>query len=452
MIRRIKNILKTYPVITGIAGIVLLMAFIVLFWYRSRLQEISPTVITEELSREQNAEKLEKPEEAVVYILEALKNKDIDQAMRVFPIDEICLNIKVSKIINKNNEFSVDTAIAPSGEEVTYFPLSSAELTGKYAARYEELSEELEEIKDFQIEEVEFVEPKKQLEADYQLSMMEECEIFGANAFCEMRAYLTEGKKQYKVSFTLISYDDYWKIFQLGSKLDGSMEKIYTTEGADDSRNISDASKKLEKELTARINKESDKTNQKISKKKLQEQTNLLNEGKCLLPANYFVVNAIYGENPEQLMKMFVKYTQKKDLTAVLAMGSSSNEQKSLQNTSIQSLEQQGEFAERLKYFYLSLFMDDVDKQQSLQELGMNGTEIVEKLGCQYLFYLELKEMFPREENEYDVYFKYEGEYLKYQFTFAESEEGWQIQDIKNADRLTEKKYMQQIEELKEEK
>lgn len=92
MISRLKKLLIKYPIIVGIMCILALMGGIVCYWYYSRTQEIVPTVIPQELSREQNIESLILPEDAVEYFVNAVINEDLDQAMRVFPIDELCLN------------------------------------------------------------------------------------------------------------------------------------------------------------------------------------------------------------------------------------------------------------------------------------------------------------------------------------------------------------------------
>ena len=116
MLDRLRKLLTKNPIIIGVMCILALMGGIVCYWYYSRSQEIVPTVITQELSREQNLDKLTSPEDAVEYFVKTLINKDIDQAMRVFPIDELCLNQNFKDILEEQNTFSLEFPIAPSLE------------------------------------------------------------------------------------------------------------------------------------------------------------------------------------------------------------------------------------------------------------------------------------------------------------------------------------------------
>jgi hypothetical protein len=53
--------------------------------------------------------------------------------------------------------------------------------------------------------------------------------------------------------------------------------------------------------------------------------------------------------------------------------------------------------------------------------------------------------MIPVSEDEYLIYFKYEGSYYRYTFCFTESDQGWQIRDIKDMVLLDEEAYNQEV-------
>ena len=74
--------------------------------------------------------------------------------------------------------------------------------------------------------------------------------------------------------------------------------------------------------------------------------------------------------------------------------------------------------------------------------------ELLEAFEPRFFFYLEMREMVPLAENKYCIYFKYEGEYYSFIFEFSEYDNGWQIKSISNAERLTEKQYNSEIQDL----
>lgn len=442
MLDRLRKLLTKNPIIIGVMCILALMGGIVCYWYYSRSQEIVPTVITQELSREQNLDKLTSPEDAVEYFVKTLINKDIDQAMRVFPIDELCLNQNFKDILEEQNTFSLEFPIAPSLEYRDYFPIASAELTGLYAHMYNEAIDTIGEIENIALKEIEFISPDMQLDSKFQADMLKNCETYGADAFCHMKAILSSKDKTVNIPLTIVNYDGYWKIFRVGSEL---QEQITY----DSSDNVNDAmSVKLEKQLKKIVNRESDQIDEEENAYSQEEQKSL-ESGNALLPPNYFVTNAVYGESPEHLMKIFVRYIQKQDLTSVLTLGNVGESPRNLENTTAELLENQAAFAKELKCFYYSILLEeDIDQSSSLEKIGVTGVELLEALEPRFFFYLEMREMVPLAENKYCIYFKYEGEYYSFIFEFSEYDNGWQIKSISNAERLTEKQYNSEIQDL----
>lgn len=442
MVSKMKKLLKKYPIIIGLAGITILIAYVVSYWYLARRNEIIPTVITRNLEREQNIEGLHKPESAVQYLVQALNNNDIDQAMRIFPIDEICLQSQSADIISKKNEFYVDTILAPAREYRDYFALSSSELTGKYAELYKNLQKEIAKFNLVEIKIIDYIHPELQLQSQYQLEMLQKCEMYGANALCEMGAVLQLDGNDYILKVTLVNYYGYWKVMWT------DLEFI---EREESSEMKSEQSKELEDSLNDKI--EDEQSTKEVKKQNDKQAVEMIKQGNALLPPNYFVANAVYETTPQKVLKKFVRYIQKKDLLTALTLGNPEGSLKNLEETSVELLIDQGKFAKKVKYFYYSFLMEyDVNNAQILSELGINGSQVIDKLNPGNFFYLELKEIIPVSDNEYDVFFKYEGEYFRFRFVFADLEQGWQISDIKDAARYSEKEYYKIVRELGEDK
>lgn len=445
MISRLKKLLIKYPIIVGIMCILALMGGIVCYWYYSRTQEIVPTVIPQELSREQNIESLILPEDAVEYFVNAVINEDLDQAMRVFPIDELCLNQNFADLADTEDSFSLDFPIAPSLNYRNYFPIASAELTGRYANMYNEIVEIIGNTEEVVLETIDFILPEQQLEPDFQLEMLQMCEKYGADAFCYMEAMLSQEGKTINIPFTVVNYDGYWKIFRLGSDLEE--QTTYSSQEKQDEV----LSERLKDYLEEIVNGTQDTNSQDEEKDEehySEEEEKLLENGDALLPPNYFVTNAVYEESPEELMRTFVRYIQKQDLTSVLTLGNVGAEERNLESTTVELLEGQAGFAERLKYFYYSFLLEeDLEKTYSLEQLKLTGQELLDQLSPQFFFYLDMREMIPLEDNQYRIYFRYESEYYSFIFEFSEYENGWQIKDIRNAEKLTEQQYNKEIQD-----
>lgn len=310
MLNKGKKILKKYPVFIGIFGIMFLMVGLAAYWYHDRMREIVPTVETEDLKREENIERLEKPEQAIKYLIGAIKNQDVDQAMRVFPIDELCLGTNSDKIVEERKEFYSGMLEAPAKEDAAYLPLASSEYTAKYLSVYEKILKSIPGIQEAEIKKIEYMKPEQQLSSEYQIEIEEKCEIYEANAFCDMEVFIEAGMQRYRIPITLVNYDGYWKIFAINGDGNVNDKEVFLFTGE-----ISDVpnadSEKLEKKLQRKI--ENKEKKEKSEEKKREKNTDiLLDEGNGMLPANYVIVNRTFAQNPEMVMKTFIRYTQKK--------------------------------------------------------------------------------------------------------------------------------------------
>ena len=82
-----------------------------------------------------------------------------------------------------------------------------------------------------------------------------------------------------------------------------------------------------------------------------------------------------------------------------------------------------------------------------MEQLKLTGQELLDQLSPQFFFYLDMREMIPSGDGEYRIYFRYESEYYSFIFEFSEYENGWQIKDIRNAEKLTEQQYNKEVQD-----
>lgn len=444
MVSKIKKLLVKYPVIIGYLSICALMGIIVCYWYYSRHKEITATVVPPELERESNLEMLDTPEEAAEYFIYALKNEDIDQFMRIFPVDELCLKRNFSQITNLKEALSINMP-APAREYRDYFPLTSNEITGIYTDMFLSVVDEMENISEAEVEKIRYIAPEEQLKTDFQLQMLEQSETYGAEAFCDMETLVKIEGETWSIPLTLANFDGYWKVFRVGSSFQENIER----EAASDIESNSRAEKELEKKLEELVKKNEKKADKEDDGDRKGDTRKLIESGEAFLPPNYVVTNAVYGESPEKVMRLFTRYLQKKDLAAVLTLGNTGTKERVLEKVTSEVLREQRDFAQIIKSFCYFFFIEENTQEElTLQELEMTGQELLSRLDPQFFFYLEMKEMVQINTNEYEIYFRYENNYYKFNFEFLDFSQGWQIKNIKAEKKMTEKEYQKEIQKL----
>lgn len=423
MLIKSKRFLNKYPILIGIIGILILGSFSFYQYEIYNKNQIETQVKTEQYQREKNIKRIKTPAEAVYYFLKAIENEDLDQALRIFPISEISQTTKVVNLIKKNKMFYCDLSPAPTLNYRSYFPLASAEISGNYAKLYERFKASFQRLQDVNLYKIVYEELDED-ESNHYLTLADD---IGAVKLRKIWAYFNNGDEAYKILFIAVKYKQYWKIYDI----DTEIKQISCDE--------------LEEDPYIRP----ENLNLKKAAETISDATkDIIDSGKGMLTANYTWSNATYGETPEALMDDFICYTQKNNIDALLTFGNAGNTERNLEQIDEEQLINRGKFAEALKYFYFSLLLGrDADEKVMIKDESTAANEVLESLNPQYFFYLELVAMKEKSDNVYYIYFKYEGDYYRFNFDFIKFNQGWQIHNIDNMKSLTYEEYEMELKE-----
>lgn len=434
--KKIGKFLKENPVVCGVAGSFLVVGIMAAYQFVESHTTVDPKYITQELAQAETQAVVNDPKVVAGYLVEAVKDQDLDKALRGMAIDESILNNSLANLINEAGEFYTEMEIAPSGSYSTYNELAVAELAGEYAANLENLMAQLKEVGEFQVEEICYVDPKQQMEPEKLSGSSKILENWGGDCLTEMMVRISCEEEDYLLGLTMAHYKDSWKVLSLGSALTDTTEEAPMR-------------KTTEEEFTALKGtmKEKDYKEQ-LQKKNLDntlfEDTGLTDEDieEMRLPANYFVLNPLREDTAESTIEAFVRSIQKEDMGRALAycMGESPEE---VEHTSAEILKKQEEIAEMVKRFCYGFLGDDYSEDEaSLQIIGKSGRKIVQELDPKYFMYFDLTESVllqdAGKEQQYAVLFWYAGETYVVGMTLEESDGGWYIRSLSSEDMGTE--------------
>lgn len=418
---KIKIFLKNYPVLMGLL-LFIILALIILVYKKNQENEIfDPQFISEDLQRKDTLEGFADPGELIKYLSAAAKEKDEDKFLRGCAIDELSLQMDVTKLINYEGTFSIHTPM-PARAYRTYFPIASSELTESYNNTYAIIKEHLGGT----LVEIGYVRPEDQLKDNYKITMQEQAEIIGADAICEVYGLYEKDGQNYLMGFTLVQYYGYWKMLSATSKLagigeEGNIESDETRiSQLKDSQN---EGKQLNKYLQSFVDEDTEIQEEKYT------------EG-ALLPANYFWVAPKYEQTAQETIEKFILYIQKADISSAMSFGSRLDEflnQENPDNSEV--LKEQGIFAGQIKNLYLGLLEIKAGEGNiSLEELGMTADKLISELTPQDIHYMELvgtKEVESKDDQaEILAVLKYSGKYYLAGFTLRHSEKGWYIESL----------------------
>ena len=434
--KKIGKFLKENPVVCGVAGSFLVVGIMAVYQFVESHTTVEPKYITQELAQAETQAVVNDPKAVAGYLVEAVKKQDLDKALRGMAIDESILNISLANLINEAGEFYTEMEIVPSGNYSTYNELAAAELTGEYAVDLKNLMDQFEKTEDMQVEEICYVDPKKQLEPEQLSDDSKTLEQWGGDCLTEMMVRLSGGDEEYLLGLTMVHYKDSWKVFSLGAELTGTTEETPVR-------------KTTEEEFTALKGTMKEKEYEKQLQKKnldsvLFEESKMTKEDieKMRLPANYFVLNPLREDTAESTIEAFVRSIQKEDMGRALAycMGGSPEE---LEHTNTEILQKQEEIAEMVKRFCYGFLGDDYSEEEtSLQTIGKSGKKIVQELDPKYFMYFDLTESMllqdDGEEQQYAVLFWYAGETYVVGMTLEESDGGWYIKSLSSENLETE--------------
>ena len=418
---KIIKCLKNCPVFIGSILLVILILAILIYRKNQENERFDPQFISEDLQRENTLDGFADPRELIKYLSAAVEEKDEDKFLRGCAIDELSLQMDVTKLINYEGTFSIHIPM-PAKAYRTYFPITSCEITNYYNHIYEIIKNQL----DGSIVEVDYIRPVDQLKGDYKITMQEQAEIIGADAICEVYGLYRKDGHNYLIGFTLGQYYGYWKMLSATSELAGIGEEGNTE--SDETRieqlkGSENEGNKLTKYLQGFADEDA----------KIQEE--IYTEG-GLLPANYFWVAPNYGQTAQETVEKFILYIQKDDISSAMSFGSRLDEFLNQENTdNSKILKEQGIFAGQIKNLYLGLLGVKADEDNiSLEELGMTADKLVSKLTPQDIHYMELvgtKEVESKDDQaEILAVLKYSAKYYLAGFTLKHTENGWYIDSL----------------------
>ena len=434
--KKIGKFLKENPVVCGVAGSFLVVGIMAAYQFVESHTTVDPKYITQELAQAETQAVINDPKVVAGYLVEAVKEQDLDKALRGMAIDESILNISLANLINEAGEFYTEMEIAPSGSYSNYNELAAAELAGEYTANLENLTAQLKEAGEFQVEEICYVDPKQQLEPEKLSGNSKILENWGGDCLTELMVWISCEEEDYLLGLTMAHYGDSWKVLTLGSALTDTTAEAPMR-------------KTTEEEFAALKGTMKEKDYKKQLQKKnldstLFEDTGLTDEDieEMRLPANYFVLNPLREDTAESTIEAFVRSIQKVDMGRALAycMDESPEE---LEHTNVEVLQKQEEIAEMVKRFCYGFLGDDYNEEEaSLQIIGKSGRKIVQELDTKYFMYFDLTESVllqdDGKEQQYAVLFWYAGETYVVGMTLEEGGGGWYIRSLSSEDLGTE--------------
>ena len=279
-----KKMEKKWPfVFNGIVIFCLILLILGMRW-QAKKEESEVLNVTESLQKESEITSFSEEEEAVLYMLSALKKNDLDMALRGCAIDETALQINFVKTAEELPGMQLIDLPAPTSDYSYYFPLTSAEMTKAYIEQFEELSTEIPEIETLEVLEIA---EKKEKEREEQLA-----ECLAAQEVSELEIYVKCGEQSYRLGFTAVRYEKNWKIHSLKEGL------LYETD------------------IPACVQME-----------EMREAKKTYVLPNQLTGANYFQAMPISEKTPQRAVEQFIYAIEKGDLTRALAFATTESSQ-----------------------------------------------------------------------------------------------------------------------------
>lgn len=248
---------------------------------------------TEEMLREQTDELLEDPLLTAEYFINAVIEKDLDKALRGCAIDERCLNNNYKEIMEQKEQNEVDVDIAPSVEDIYYYPVNSSIFTDEYVNQISVLMDSIGQ-KEMKVRNVNYAKTSKMTLQKYEEDK-DMRDAWGMESVEEMLIELEDATgKDYMVALRIAKYDDGWKIFEIGSK---ELDLTYQNP-------IKEVDEKVYLEF---IDKEKNK--KKKDSKKIEE---------IVLPLNYSMISQKEEKSINKVVEEFTACMQRKDLQGAM--------------------------------------------------------------------------------------------------------------------------------------
>ena len=290
-----KKMEKKWPfVFNGIVIFCLILLILGMRW-QAKKEESEVLNVTESLQKESEITSFSEEEEAVLYMLSALKKNDLDMALRGCAIDETALQINFVKTAEELPGMQLIDLPAPTSDYSYYFPLTSAEMTKAYIEQFEELSTEIPEIETLEVLEIA---EKKEKEREEQLA-----ECLAAQEVSELEIYVKCGEQSYRLGFTAVRYEKNWKIHSLK---EGLLFQAMPISEKTPQRAVEQFIYAIEKgDLTRALAFATTESSQDTSPELLKKQGEYAKELKTMLYGFLGTEDArLYGKSEEQLNKL----------------------------------------------------------------------------------------------------------------------------------------------------
>ena len=151
-----------------------------------------------------------------------------------------------------------------------------------------------------------------------------------------------------------------------------------------------------------------------------------------LFSPNYFILNSLKEDTPEQVIEKFIVCIERKDLTSAMAYCMPENVTAD-DKTTIDLIKKQEKIAKELKRFCYGFLGYDYQNEEKLDQIGKSGSKIIDGLDPKYFMYFDWSDIIlvDQQENlrEYIVGCHYEGEKYISGFTLV-NQDGWHIQSL----------------------
>lgn len=419
---------KKSPVLIGLALIAILMGGLLFQKYWAQSQAGESTIIPEDLAREGTIEQFQNPEDLIEYTVAALGNQDMDLVLRACAIDERLLANPFVSTLNEEEKFGYDMVLPPSAEYEEYRPLSSAELTRYYIDQYYNFQEQSKDLSGVKLKKVGVFYPQTQLSSGSLFETAQLCDEWGADGAIQLAALLEADQGDYMLSFTVIKYYGYWKIFDFAAELaeqsEGQLIKTIEPREFDSVIRGADVLSFAEK-LDDRM---SDKTGNTEKDDKIEDIKNPEDE---ILPPNYYIAGASYGKEQKDTIQKFLLAIQKKDAAKALSYCNIDHQADNLNAVSPEIIHIQAHYAKQISYLYYGLLGETYFQgEQALDELGETAGEILERLNPELIPYMDIMEILKVEDHQYIVFYAFNGRCYISGYTLVKQNEGWQIDSL----------------------
>ena len=139
-------------------------------------------------------------------------------------------------------------------------------------------------------------------------------------------------------------------------------------------------------------------------------------------------------------MEGFIKNIEKGDVSTVMNYYCTDVLQEG-DSLTAEKIQQQGAAAKNIQYFYYTILNKGKELTGTLGEIGKTADQIVTQINPQNMFYLDLMKVVEWNQESCTGYFWLAKKIYAVDFKLKESENGWQIEKIKDVKVVSQEEY-----------